>query len=159
MTRKGRRLTLIGAGLGVLGLAVGLMLYALNGSITFFAAPSDIVGKSIQPGQRWRLGGLVEKGSLIKSDATHIVFSVTDTAKAIKVTYSGIVPDLFREGQGVVAEGVVDPAGVFEADTLLARHDEKYMPKEVVDALKAQGRWDEAGKYGAKDGARNGANP
>ena len=150
MTRKGRRLVLIGTGLAILGVAVGLVLAALGNSITFFAKPSDIVGHPIQAGQRWRLGGLVEQGSLAKSDPTHIVFSVTDTAKSIKVVYSGIVPDLFREGQGVVAEGVVDPDGVFQADTLLARHDEKYMPKEVADALKAQGHWDEGGKYGAK---------
>jgi len=143
MTRKGRRLFLIGSGLAVLGAAVGLVLFALNSSITFFASPSDIVGHSVQPGQRWRLGGLVEKGSLAKTDATHVAFSVTDTAKSIKVVYSGIVPDLFREGQGVVAEGVVNPDGIFLADVLLARHDEKYMPKEVVDALKAQGRWGE----------------
>jgi len=150
MTRKGRRIFLIGTGLAILGAAVGLVLVALGNSITFFAAPSDIVGHQIQAGQRWRLGGLVEKGSVAKTDATHIAFSVTDTAKSIKVVYSGTVPDLFREGQGVVAEGVVDPDGVFQADTLLARHDEKYMPKEVADALKAQGRWEEGGKYGAK---------
>ena len=145
MTRKGRRLFLIGSGLAVLGVAVGLVLFALNSSITFFASPSDIVGHAVQPGQRWRLGGLVEKGSVAKDDATHIAFSVTDTAKSIKVVYSGIVPDLFREGQGVVAEGSVSPDGIFQADVLLARHDEKYMPKEVVDALKAQGRWEEGG--------------
>ena len=150
MTRKGRRLALIGTGLAVLAFAVGLVLYALNGSITFFASPSDIVGKSIQPGQRWRLGGLVENGSVVKTDATHLAFSVTDTNKSIKVVYEGIVPDLFREGQGVVTEGIVDAGGIFKADVLLAKHDEKYMPKEVVDALKAQGRWEEGSSKGVK---------
>jgi cytochrome c-type biogenesis protein CcmE len=150
MTRKQRRLVLIGSAMAVLALAVGLVLTALTSTITFFASPTDIVEKSVQPGQRLRLGGLVEKGSVVRDDPTTVKFSVTDMNKVIRVTYSGIVPDLFREGQGVVAEGVVDAAGVFRADTLLAKHDEKYMPKEVADALKAQGRWEEGSNYGKK---------
>ena len=150
MTRKGRRLALIGAAGVVLAAAVALVLASLGNSMSYFAAPSDIVGKDVNPGQRWRLGGLVEKGSLVHDSASQITFSVTDTNKTIKVTYSGVVPDLFREGQGVVAEGVVDPSGLFHADVLLAKHDEKYMPKEVADALKAQGHWDEGGSYGKK---------
>ena len=141
---------MIGAAGIVLVAAVGLVLVSLGNSMSYFAAPSDIVGKAVDPSQRWRLGGLVEKGSLVHDGASKITFSVTDTNKSIKVTYSGIVPDLFREGQGVVAEGVVDPEGVFRADVLLAKHDEKYMPKEVADALKAQGHWDEGGAYGKK---------
>lgn len=150
MTRKGRRLAMIGAAGVVLAAAVGLVLFSLGGTMSYFAGPSDIVGKQTTPGQRWRLGGLVEQGSLQRGSASEIAFMVTDTNKSIKVVYSGIVPDLFREGQGVVAEGVVDSAGVFQADTLLAKHDEKYMPKEVADALKAQGHWEEGGAYGKK---------
>jgi cytochrome c-type biogenesis protein CcmE len=150
MTRKGRRLAMIGAAGVVLAAAVGLVLFSLGGTMSYFAAPSDIVGKDLQPGQRWRLGGLVEQGSLTHEGASEITFKVTDTNKSIKVIYSGIVPDLFREGQGVVAEGVVDAGGIFQADTLLAKHDEKYMPKEVADALKAQGHWEEGGSYGKK---------
>ncbi|CAM5770011.1 cytochrome c-type biogenesis protein CcmE [Labrys miyagiensis] len=150
MTRKGRRLAMIGAAGVVLAAAVGLVLFSLGGTMSYFAAPSDIVGKDFKQGQRWRLGGLVEQGSLTHEGASEITFKVTDTNKSIKVVYSGIVPDLFREGQGVVAEGVVDAEGVFQADTLLAKHDEKYMPKEVADALKAQGHWEEGGAYGKK---------
>lgn len=147
MTRKQRRLTIIGLSGAVLATAVGLVLYALSGTITFFATPTDLVDGGKGRESRVRLGGLVEQGSVKRDDATTIVFKVTDTNKAITVTYTGIVPDLFREGQGVVAEGIVDPSGVFRADTLLARHDENYMPKEVADALKAQGHW----QYGAPD--------
>jgi cytochrome c-type biogenesis protein CcmE len=150
MTRRQRRLALIGSALAVLAVAVGLVLTALTSTITFFASPTDIVEKGVQPGQRLRLGGLVEKGSVVRDDAARVAFTVTDMNKTVRVTYSGIVPDLFREGQGVVAEGVVDAGGVFRADTLLAKHDEKYMPKEVADALKAQGRWEEGANYGKK---------
>jgi cytochrome c-type biogenesis protein CcmE len=143
MTRKTRRLALIGAALAVLAIAAALVLTALRSSITFFASPTDVVEKSIGTGQRLRLGGLVEQGSVKHDGPNTIHFGVTDTNKVIEVTYSGIVPDLFREGQGVVVEGALDPAGLFRADTLLAKHDERYMPKEVVDALKAQGRWQE----------------
>jgi cytochrome c-type biogenesis protein CcmE len=145
MTRKTRRLALIGAALAVLGIAAALVLTALNSSITFFASPSDIVTKGIAPGQRLRIGGLVETGSVARNGPSEVAFGVTDMANVVRVVYSGIVPDLFREGQGVVAEGVLDAGGVFRADTLLAKHDERYMPKEVADALKAQGRWQEGG--------------
>jgi cytochrome c-type biogenesis protein CcmE len=150
MTRKTRRLALIGAALAVLGVAAALVLTALNSSITFFASPSDIAAKGIAPGQRLRIGGLVEMGSVTRNGPNEITFGVTDTSKVVRVTYSGIVPDLFREGQGVVAEGVLDPGGIFRADTLLAKHDERYMPKEVADALKAQGRWREGEAKEAK---------
>jgi cytochrome c-type biogenesis protein CcmE len=143
MTRKTRRLVLIGSALAVLAVAAALVLTALSGTITFFASPTDIAEKAIAPGQRLRLGGLVEAGSVKRDGPSAIEFSVTDTNKAVRVAYSGIVPDLFREGQGVVAEGMIDPSGVFRADTLLAKHDENYMPKEVAEALKRQGRWKE----------------
>jgi cytochrome c-type biogenesis protein CcmE len=150
MTRKQRRLVLIGSALGVLGLAAALVLGALRDSIVFFNSPSDVVEKRIQPGTRIRLGGLVQTGSIVRAGGTDVRFEVTDGSKTIAVSYTGILPDLFREGQGVVAEGALDPAGFFRADTVLAKHDETYMPKEVADALKKQGHWkDDYGKGGA----------
>jgi len=143
MTRKQRRLTLIGASLGVLAIAAVLVLTALRDSIVFFNSPTDVVEKHLAPGTRIRLGGLVKPGSLIRGDNLLIKFEVTDGNSDIPVTYQGIVPDLFREGQGVVAEGRLEPGGGFKADTVLAKHDEKYMPREVVDALKKQGVWNE----------------
>ncbi len=143
MTRKQRRLTLIGGGLAVLGVAAALVLFALKDSIVFFNSPSDIVEKQIAPGSRIRVGGLVEPGSLKKGDNLQVSFKVTDGAHQVAVRYQGIVPDLFREGQGVVAEGRLEPGGSLVADTVLAKHDEKYMPREVVDALKKTGRWQE----------------
>src|SRR5215211_7153611 len=148
MTRKQRRLTLIGAGLGVLGLAAGLVLYALNDAIVFFNSPSDVVEKHIAPGSRIRLGGLVKPGSLVRGDNLAIRFEVTDGNKSVPVSYTGILPDLFREGQGVVTEGALDATGHFKADSVLAKHDETYMPREVADALKKQGHWKD--DYGAK---------
>ncbi len=140
MTRKQRRLTLIGTAVGVLGLALGLVLYAMRDSIVFFHAPSDVSAKGVQPGTRFRLGGLVKEGS-VKRDGQLITFVVMDAGSTLPVRYEGILPDLFRERQGVVAEGVLDASGVFKADTVLARHDETYMPREVADALKSQGHW------------------
>jgi len=146
MTRKQRRLVLIGSSLGVLALAAVLVLSALNDSIVFFNSPTDVVEKKVQPGSRIRLGGLVKPGTLQRGDQLAVRFEVTDGNRAIAVSYQGILPDLFREGQGVIAEGTLDSGG-FKADSVLAKHDEKYMPKEVVDALKKQGRWEEgAGK-------------
>ena len=147
MTRKQRRLILIGASLGVLALALTLVLSALRDSIVFFNSPSDVAEKNLAPGTRIRLGGLVKPGSLQRGDNLQIRFAVTDGKRDIAVRYQGIVPDLFREGQGVVAEGKIEPGGNFVADTVLAKHDERYMPREVVDALKKAGRWQEgAGK-------------
>jgi cytochrome c-type biogenesis protein CcmE len=141
MTRKQRRLTLIGGALAVLGVAVALMLNAFRDSIVFFNSPSDVVEKHVDPGTRIRLGGLVENGSLVHGNSLSIHFKVTDGKTEIPVSYQGVLPDLFREGQGVVAEGALDGAGVFNADTILAKHDETYMPKEVADALKKSGHW------------------
>jgi cytochrome c-type biogenesis protein CcmE len=143
MTRKQRRLTLIGGSLGVLALAAVLVLTALKDSIVFFNSPSDVVEKNIQPGSRIRLGGLVKPGTLERGEKLAVRFEVTDGSRAIAVRYQGILPDLFREGQGVIAEGTLEPSGAFKADSVLAKHDEKYMPKEVADALKKQGHWKE----------------
>src|SRR4051794_30905074 len=143
MTRKQRRLVLIGSSLGVLALAAALVLSALKDSIVFFNSPTDVVEKHVAPGSRIRLGGLVKEGTLKRGDNLNVRFDLTDGNKAINVAYQGILPDLFREGQGVIAEGALDGAGVFKADIVLAKHDEKYMPKEVADALKKQGHWKE----------------
>ncbi len=142
MTRKQKRLTLIGLAGAVLAAAVGLVLFALGDKITFFTSPSDLAAHRMTPGTRLRLGGLVETGSVVH-EGTKVHFRVTDGANAVAVVYTGILPDLFREGQGTVAEGKVGADGVFAADTVLAKHDEKYMPKEVADALKQSGHWQE----------------
>jgi cytochrome c-type biogenesis protein CcmE len=149
MTRKQRRLALIGTGLSVLGLAAGLVLFALKDSIVFLNSPTDIVEKQIAPGSRIRLGGLVKPGTLVRGDNLLVKFEVTDGNTSVPVSYTGILPDLFREGQGVVTEGALDGTGRFKADNVLAKHDETYMPKEVADALKKQGHWKaEGGGYG-----------
>src|SRR3954453_23474331 len=141
MTRRQRRLTMIGGALAGLALAAGLGLNALRDSIVFFSPPSMAAEKHIAPGKRFRLGGLVENGSLKRGDDLAVSFTVADGSARLPVTYKGILPDLFREGQGVVAEGALDSSGVFKADTVLAKHDETYMPKDVADALKKQGHW------------------
>jgi cytochrome c-type biogenesis protein CcmE len=145
MTRKQRRLILIGSSLAVLGVAVALVLGALKDSIVFFNSPSDVVARQIQPGARIRLGGLVKDGSVVRSADLKVRFEVTDGNASIPVAYQGLLPDLFREGQGVVTEGALDGAGLFHADSVLAKHDENYMPKEVADALKKQGHWKNEG--------------
>ena len=140
MTRKQRRLVLIGSGLVVLAVAAVLVLTALRDSIVFFNSPTDVVEKKVQAGSRIRLGGLVQPGTLERRDID-AAFDVTDGKNVVRVTYRGILPDLFREGQGVVTEGTLIDAKSFRADTVLAKHDENYMPKEVADALKKQGHW------------------
>jgi cytochrome c-type biogenesis protein CcmE len=141
MTRKRRRLFLIGGGLCVLAVAVALMLSAFRDSIVFFNSPTDVAEKHIAAGTRIRLGGLVKAGSVARGDNMKVSFDVTDGNRDIQVAYQGVLPDLFREGQGVVAEGALDGSGRFNADTILAKHDETYMPKEVADALKKSGHW------------------
>lgn len=141
MTRKQRRLTLIGGSLGVLALAIGLVLYALSGSIVFFNSPTDLAEKKIAPGTAIRLGGIVQPGSVQKGQNLAIRFEVTDGNRSVPVAFTGILPDLFREGQGVVTEGKLDANGQFVATSVLAKHDEKYVPKEVADALKKQGHF------------------
>ena len=151
MTRRQRRFSLIGAALGVLALAVALVLSALNESTIFFHSPTELVEKQIEPGTRMRIGGLVKEGSISRGEGLAVHFEVTDGKRSVPVAYQGLLPDLFREGQGIVAEGALDSSGVFRADTVFAKHDETYMPKDVADALKKQGHWKEdyANKLGA----------
>ena len=141
MTRKQKRLTLIGSAVGVLGVALGLVLFALRDNIVFFYGPTEMIEKHVGPGVRLRIGGLVENGSLVHLAGKSVTFKDTDGKDNVPVAYTGLLPDLFREGQGVVAEGALDRSGVFQADSVLAKHDERYMPREVVDALKKQGKW------------------
>ena len=146
MTRKRRRLFALALGLSLLGGATALVLAAFNDNLVFFYSPSDVAEKAIGPGLRIRIGGLVEPQSLVRQADGHAVgFRVSDGRKDLSVVYDGVLPDLFREGQGVVAEGRLRPDGVFAATSVLAKHDEKYMPPEVADALKRSGRWQEGG--------------
>ncbi len=141
MKRKHRRLALVLASLAALGAAVALILVAFEDNIVFFHSPSDLTEKNFRAEQRLRLGGLVEKGTVVKSaDGLTISFKITDLANSVPVSFKGILPDLFREGQGVVAEGHYRD-GKFQASEILAKHDETYMPREVADALRNSGQW------------------
>ncbi|QRM27690.1 cytochrome c maturation protein CcmE [Microvirga sp. VF16] len=141
MTRKQRRLTFIGSGLAMIAAALGLVSFAMRDTIVFFHTPSEVQASRVAPGMRFRLGGLVQKASVRRSDNQIIAFGIEDANGAVDVEYRGLLPDLFREGHGVVAEGMLDLAGVFKADTVLAKHDKNYMPREVADTLKSQGYW------------------
>jgi cytochrome c-type biogenesis protein CcmE len=143
MNRRKRRLVLISSALAVLSLALGLVLLALRDNIVFFYGPSELAQKAPHAGQRLRIGGLVKQGSLVHEGGQTVHFAVTDTKQEIEVSYTGPLPDLFREGQGVVAEGTLARDNIFRADSILAKHDERYMPREVADALKKQGVWRE----------------
>lgn len=139
MTRKQKRGAMIAGGVATLAVAAILVLFALKDSVVFFHTPSEIAEKNVPAGQRIRLGGLVKQGSVVRGKGATVSFTVTDTLKDIPVTYTGVLPDLFREGQGVVAEGAVGADGAFAADSVLAKHDENYMPPEVAKALEAKG--------------------
>jgi cytochrome c-type biogenesis protein CcmE len=141
MTRKQRRLALIGVAGLVLATAAALVLTALRDSIVFFRNPTEVAAGGVAPGTRLRLGGLVEAGSLQRGDNLAVAFRITDGAATVPVAYTGLLPDLFREGQGVIVEGELDASGAMRAETVLAKHDETYMPREVADALKKQGVW------------------
>ena len=147
MTRKQRRGTMIGGGVVILAVAALLVLSALRDTIVFFHTPTDIQAGKVNSGQRFRLGGLVADGSIKRGAGADVSFAVTDKNATITVSYLGVLPDLFREGQGVVTEGRIEN-GVFRADTVLAKHDEAYMPPEVAKALKEQGLWQHDGKAG-----------
>jgi len=142
MRPKRKRLWLLAGSLAVLGVAVALVLNALNDNLVFFYSPSQVAEKHIAPERHFRLGGLVEAGSVTK-DGQEVRFTVTDTHKTVQVVYRGLLPDLFREGQGVVAEGALGRDGVFVAREVLAKHDENYMPPEVAKAIKEAGQWRE----------------
>lgn len=157
MTRRGRRIAIIGTIGGVLAGSLALSLSAMRDTIVFFRSPSEIALKPVPVGTRMRLGGLVETGSVARSTGQVVDFRIGDGNAAVPVRYRGLLPDLFREGQGIVAEGTFASPGLFVADTVLARHDESYMPREVADALKAQGRWQESGSNAAAP--RQASNP
>lgn len=141
MTRKQKRLAGIGAIGAVLMSAVLMVMFALNDEIVFFYSPTDVlVEKKAANGQRFRLGGLVKEDSIVKT-GNSVSFIITDTEYELTATYVGILPDLFREGQGVIAEGTLNASGGFNADTVLAKHDENYISKEVADTLKEKGVW------------------
>ena len=141
MTRKQKRLAVIGGGVAFLVAAVLLVMFAFSQSIAYFYVPGDLAKANLAPGTRIRLGGLVEDGTVKRGEGSTVTFTVTDTLSTVPVTYTGILPDLFREGQGVVAERSMGPDGTFIATNVLAKHDENYIPKVVVDALKASGEW------------------
>lgn len=152
MTRKQKRLSAVGAMVLVVGLALGLVLTALSDSVAYFNSPTDLM-TGAPGGQRVRLGGIVESGSVERGTSDTVRFRVTDTVESVPVVYAGLLPDLFREGQGVVTEGTLGPDRVFVADTVLAKHDETYLPREVVDDLKARGLWKEGGVAALDAGA------
>ena len=143
--RKRRRLffavAMVLAGAG----GAALVLTALKDNVLYFYSPSDLAAKHVPPGVDFRIGGLVQRGSLKRGPGAMVHFLVTDGRATVPVAYNGVLPDLFREGQGVVASGALDGSGLFTASEVLAKHDERYMPPEVVDALKRGGRWKEGG--------------
>jgi cytochrome c-type biogenesis protein CcmE len=142
MTRKRRRMLFVLVGMALLGSATGLVLYSLRSGIVFFYSPTDLLAQPEAAGRDVRLGGLVEKGSVVADgDGITTRFRVTDLKRSLLVAYTGVLPDLFREGQGVVVEGSLLADGSFRASEVLAKHDEKYMPPEVAKALRANGEW------------------
>lgn len=142
MRPKRRRLLFLVTAASVLGLAAVLVLRAFDDSLVFFLTPSELVERPVAAGQRFRLGGLVEEGSVVRTEGQiEIKFNVTDLMESVPVTFSGMLPDLFREGQGVVTEGTLGPDRVFVASSVLAKHDENYMPAEVTEALRKSGQW------------------
>lgn len=145
-TRKTRRIQMLVFGGLLLAGAAGLVSFAFRDTIAFFKSPTEVMAESPAPDRLLRLGGLVAAGSLVRGQGATVRFDVTDGNGTVVVAYTGVLPDLFREGQGVVAEGALEAGGTFRADTVLARHDENYMPKEVADALKQQGVW----RHGSK---------
>ena len=144
MKRKHKRLTFVVIAMALLGAAATLALIAFRDNIVFFYSPTEVAEKKIADGRRIRIGGLVEEGSVRKQPGAIVVFRLTDLNTAIPVQYKGLLPDLFREGQGIVAEGRLEK-GEFRAEEVLAKHDETYMPPEVADALKKSGNWQQMG--------------
>ena len=149
MTRKQRRATLIAAAVGGLSLAVILVLFALRSGVDYFYTPSRVAAREVNPGVSFRLGGLVAKDSVKRGQGTAVAFDITDTKATVSVIYDGILPELFREGQGIITVGKLEPDGRFRATSVLAKHDENYMPPEVAKALKEQGVWQGGGTANA----------
>ena len=147
-SRKNQRLLLVTVAVGLMGAATALVLSALDENIAFFAGPAELKAGELEVGKRLRLGGLVVQDSVVYGDQGHVSFQLTDEAAAVDVTYHGVLPDLFREGQGIVAVGTLTPSGRFRADEVLAKHDEGYMPPEVTEALERAGQLDHAGGGG-----------
>jgi len=141
MTRQGRRMAFVVAGVVGLALATGLILAALRQNIVYFYTPRDLAAAHLAPGQPVRLGGLVEKGSVKRDGDNRVTFVVSDGTARCAVSYQGLLPDLFREGQGIVAEGKLVSEGQFAASSVLAKHDERYMPPGVAEAIKDRGEW------------------
>ena len=149
MTPRRQRMLIVGLAMLGIGIAVGFALRAFNENLLYFYSPSQVAAGEAPTGRMFRLGGLVNKGSLRReAGQLEVKFDVTDMKETMTVTYSGVLPDLFREGQGIIAYGVLGPDGTFRADEVLAKHDENYMPPEVADALKAQGHPGTAGNSG-----------
>jgi len=148
MTRKQKRLAVIAGGVSFIMVAVLLVMFAFSQSVAYFFMPGDLKTAQISPGTRIRLGGLVEAGSVKRDAGSTVTFTVTDGENTVPVSYTGILPDLFREGQGVVTEGAFDASHAFVADSVLAKHDENYMPKEVADRLKKDGVWEDGSGNG-----------
>jgi cytochrome c-type biogenesis protein CcmE len=147
--RKQQRLALVILAVLLVGGAAGLVLAALQDKVAFFVTPTQVAEQKLEAGRRFRLGGLVVDGSIKREADGTVRFAITDTVREVPVTFMGLLPDLFRDGQGVVTQGVLRADGVFEASEVLAKHDENYMPKEVADALKEAGYWNEQqGKRG-----------
>jgi cytochrome c-type biogenesis protein CcmE len=144
--KKKRRLAFAAALLAVGAAVAGVIVYGLGQNTMYFRSPSDIAGNMVHPGVAFRLGGLVEQGSVQHGAGAQVRFRVTDGKSTVKADFDGVLPALFREGQGVVATGAMDANGTFVASEVLAKHDEKYMPPEVVDALKRSGRWQEGNR-------------
>lgn len=151
--RKRQRLILVLLALLLGGGSTALVLAALGEKVSLFLSPSDLLARPIEPGKPFRLGGLVAAGSIERRADGEIRFLVTDGAHQVPVAYRGVLPDLFREGQGVVTQGALDPTGLFRAKEVLAKHDENYMPREVADAIKRSGQWKDPGSNAAINGA------
>ena len=159
MKRKHRRLTFVFLGALLVAAAAALVLTAFEDNIVFFHSPTDVVENKLPPDRRMRIGGLVEEGSVKKDIAeARVTFRITDLMNTVTVTYRGLLPDLFREGQGVVAEGRLRD-GIFQADEVLAKHDENYMPPEVAEALKKSGKWQQVEKALGEAGPLKGGTP
>ncbi len=149
MKRKTQRMLFVAAGLAILGFAGALVFFAIGDNVRFFYSPGDLKQLAAAPSGSFHLGGLVKEGSVRREDGMIVHFTVTDMAAEVPVVYDqtehGLVPDLFAEGQGAVAEGELGADGVFVATRVLAKHDENYMPPEVTDALKRSGEWQRDG--------------